>query len=120
MAGPLRRDKPALIPMYAENIAATTSTETVPQPPAFSCTPILCVASCERFSDCPPLLSAHFLTPTTGTCQAPQATPVERGATELTGHRQPTATRSRQYPSESQDAAAGAAPGERPVTPSSG
>jgi hypothetical protein len=37
----------------------------------------LCAASCERFSDCPPLLSARFLTPTTGTCQA---APVERGA----------------------------------------
>jgi hypothetical protein len=37
-----------------------------------------CVASCERFSDCPPLLSAHFLTPATRTCQAARGALVER------------------------------------------
>jgi hypothetical protein len=66
--------------MYAEISQRPPPPRPFSQPPAFSCTPALCAASCERFSDCPPLLSAHFLTPTTGTCQAPQATPVERGA----------------------------------------
>ncbi len=92
--GPFRRDKPVLIPMYAEISQRPPPPRPFSQPPAFSCTPAICAASCERFSDCPPLLSAHFLTPTTGTCQAPQATPAERGATpgdpgDPDGHRPP-------------------------------
>jgi hypothetical protein len=76
MVGPLRRDKLVLIPMYAE------MPQRPPPPRPFlnllrSPVHLPLRPSCERFSDCPPLLSTHFLTPATGTCQA----------TEPTGHR---------------------------------
>jgi hypothetical protein len=53
-----------------------------------------CVASCERFSDCPPLLSAHFLIPATRTCQAVRGALVER---KLRNRPNQALTRSRQY-----------------------
>ena len=61
-----------------------------------------CVASWQHFLDCPPLLSAYFLTPTTGSCQG--ATPAERQLRNrpATGNQ---GLQDRGSTSESQDAA---------------
>jgi hypothetical protein len=62
MAGPPGGNEAVLIPMYANNVAATTSISTGSQPPAFP--GVLPLRRLVRaFLDCPLLLSAHFLTP---------------------------------------------------------
>src|SRR5947209_563136 len=101
MAGPLRRDKPVLIPMYAE------ISQRPPPPRPFlnllrSPVHLPCVASYEHFSDCPPLLSAHFLTPTAGSCQGARPAERELRNRPATGNQ---GLQDRGSTSESQDAA---------------
>ena len=60
-----KRDEPVLIPMYAK-----TSWRPPPPRPFLNllCFPVYCLRRlCERLLDCPLMLSAHFLTPTSST-----------------------------------------------------
>jgi hypothetical protein len=107
MVGPLEEIKLTLVPMYAE-----ISQGLPPPRPFFNLLRFLrthlCVASCERLSDCPPLLPGHFQHPPPGPVKPREA---RLSSASYRTDRPPVTKRYKiaAVPSDSQDAV-----GERP------